>query len=54
MTTSKAKTAGIRVTKEGFVTVPKHRRKGTYKIRVFAGGTKNYKAKCYYVTVTVK
>ena len=51
---SKAKKAGIRVTKEGFVTVPKHCRKGTYKIRVFAGGTKNYKAKCYYVTVTVK
>ena len=51
---SKAKKAGIRVTKEGLVTIPKHCRKGTYKIRVFAGGTQNYKAKCYYVTVTVK
>ena len=51
---SKAKKAGISVTKAGLVTVPKHCRKGTYKIRVFAGGTKNYKAKCYYVTVTVK
>ena len=50
---SKAKKAGIRVTKAGLVTIPKHCRKGTYKIRVFAGGTQNYKAKCYYVTVTV-
>ena len=46
--------AGIRVTKEGLVTVPKHCKKGTYKIRVFADGTQNYKAKCYYVTVTVR
>jgi hypothetical protein len=51
---SKARKAGIRVTNEGLVTVPKHCRKGTYKIRVLAGGTKNYKAKSYCVTVTVK
>ena len=51
---SKARKAGIRVTNEGLVTVPKNCRKGTYKIRVLAGGTKNYKAKSYCVTVTVK
>ena len=51
---SKAKKAGISVTKSGLVTVPKNCGKGTYKIRVFADGTHNYKAKCYYVTVTVR
>jgi hypothetical protein len=51
---SKARKAGIRVTNEGLVTVPKNCRKGTYKIRVLAGGTKNYKAKSYCLTVTVK
>ena len=51
---SKAKKAGISVTKAGLVTVPKSCGKGTYKIRVFADGTQNYKAMRYYVTVTVK
>jgi flagellar hook assembly protein FlgD len=51
---SKAKKAGISVTKAGLVTIPKNCRKGTYKIRVYADGTQNYKAMCYYVTVTVK
>ena len=51
---SKARKAGIRVTKAGFVTIPKHCKRGTYKIRVLAHGTQNYKARRYYVTVTVK
>lgn len=51
---STARKAGIKVTKKGIVTIPKNCKKGTYKIRVLANGTRNYKAKGYYVVITVK
>ena len=51
---SKARKAGIRVTKAGLVTIPKHCRRGIYKIQILAAGTRNYKAKRCYVTVRVE
>ena len=51
---SKAKKAGIKVTKKGKVTVPKKCKKGTYKITVTASGNDGYEAGEADVTVKVK
>lgn len=50
----KAKTAKIKVSKKGKVTVPKKCEKGTYKIVVKAAGTSKYAASKKTVTITVK
>jgi len=49
-----AQKAGISVSQSGKVVIPKKCKKGTYKIRVYAAGTTNYKAKNLYTVITVQ